>query len=223
MVVCETGTGSGAMSHAILRTIAPFGKLHTFEFNKQRADQARQEFAKNGLSHLVNVYHKDVCGKAPVTPAEGSNGRSKANDNEPATHEGGFGLEGQSVEAIFLDLPEPWLAIPHAAFCLKPNGRIASYSPCIEQTQQTCIASKYYYSILFIFVSFIFLFPLANYSASFLSQCKRQAFIPLGQWNFAYVKTMSMTQNWNHHPKKNDNERKRTIQLFCNRLLAKQP
>lgn len=151
MVVCETGTGSGAMSHAIMRTIAPLGKLHTFEFNKVRADQARQEFAKNGLSHLVNVYHKDVCGKAPVTLINHDDNNTQENNKEDpeekenaseqlATHEGGFGLEGQSVSAIFLDLPEPWLAIPHAAFCLKPNGRIASYSPCMEQTQRTAAA-----------------------------------------------------------------------------------
>lgn len=151
MVVCETGTGSGAMSHAIMRTIAPLGKLHTFEFNKVRADQARQEFAKNGLSHLVNVYHKDVCGKAPVTlNADENNTQDSLKNNAPeqrdnasegpATHEGGFGLDEQSVSAIFLDLPEPWLAIPHAAFCLKPNGRIASYSPCMEQTQRTAAA-----------------------------------------------------------------------------------
>ena len=154
MVVCETGTGSGAMSHAIMRTIAPLGKLHTFEFNKMRADQARQEFAKNGLSHLVNVYHKDVCGKAPVTLSNnGDENNTRDNNNNdsdsnqkdnasevPATQEGGFGLEGQSVSAVFLDLPEPWLAIPHAAFCLKPNGRIASYSPCMEQTQRTVAA-----------------------------------------------------------------------------------
>lgn len=123
MVVCESGTGSGALSHCILRTIAPHGMLHTFEFNQHRAEAARQEFAKNRVDHLVTVHHKDVCGK-----------------REDGT--GGFDQPQASVDAISLDLPEPWLAIPHAAYCLKPNGQIASYSPCVEQSQKTTVAMK---------------------------------------------------------------------------------
>lgn len=123
MVVCESGTGSGALSHCIMRTIAPQGHLHTYEFNKVRADTARQEFAKNRVDHLVTVHHKDVCGK-----------------QEEGT--GGFEMPQASVDAIVLDLPEPWLAVPHAAYCLKPNARVASYSPCVEQSQRTIIALK---------------------------------------------------------------------------------
>ncbi|GAX14283.1 hypothetical protein FisN_1Hh479 [Fistulifera solaris] len=122
MTVVESGTGSGAMSHAILRTIAPHGKLHTYEFNKMRADTARNEFEKNGVNHLVTVHHRDVCAKIEA--------------------EAGFDLPPRSVDAVFLDLPEPWHAVPHAAKVLKPNARIASYSPCVEQTQRTVEAMK---------------------------------------------------------------------------------
>ncbi|KAG5192928.1 tRNA methyltransferase complex GCD14 subunit-domain-containing protein, partial [Tribonema minus] len=116
--VIESGTGSGAMSTAIMRAIAPTGHLHTFEFNEARADRARAEFVKNGLASLVTVKHRDVCGR------EG---------------EGGFGdqLNGKA-DAIFLDLPEPWLAVPHAHAALKPNKKVCSYSPCVEQVQRTC-------------------------------------------------------------------------------------
>lgn len=121
MVVCESGTGSGALSHALMRTIAPHGMLHTYEFNQMRAETARKEFASNGVSHLSTVYHKDVCGK-----------------HGP----GGFDRPQASVDAIVLDLPEPWLAVPHAAYCIKRNSRIVSYSPCIEQAQKTIEALK---------------------------------------------------------------------------------
>mmetsp|Transcript_7903 Transcript_7903/g.12089 ORF Transcript_7903/g.12089 Transcript_7903/m.12089 type:complete len:419 (-) Transcript_7903:898-2154(-) len=122
MVVCESGTGSGAMSHAILRSIAPQGKLYTYEFNEQRADKAREEFKNNGVSHMVDVFHHDVCGKD-------GNG-------------GGFNVRHHQAHAVMLDLPEPWFAVPHAAKVLKKGGRIASYSPCVEQAQKCISAMK---------------------------------------------------------------------------------
>jgi tRNA A58 N-methylase Trm61 len=154
----ESGTGSGAMSHAILRTIAPSGHLHTYEFNQQRAETARLEFQQHGLlQNLVTVHHADVCGKKPVVTTTTSATTSSNEENSGAAtisttsattsavknNGGGFGLPGQSVDAVFLDLPEPWLAVPHAAFVLKTGaGRIASYSPCMEQTQRTIQAMQ---------------------------------------------------------------------------------
>jgi tRNA (adenine57-N1/adenine58-N1)-methyltransferase catalytic subunit len=121
MVVCESGTGSGALSHCIMRTIAPQGMLHTYEFNEKRANTAKIEFEKNRVSHLVTVHHRDVCGK-----------------HGP----GGFDRPQASVDAVVLDLPEPWAAVPYAAHCLKPNTRLASYSPCVEQAQRTVMSLK---------------------------------------------------------------------------------
>ena len=86
------------MSHAILRTIAPTGHLFTFDFHQQRADAARQEFKEHGLGDLVTVQHRDVCGE-------------------------GFGLEGKA-DAVFLDLPSPWEALPHAKRAIKAQGKI---------------------------------------------------------------------------------------------------
>jgi tRNA (adenine57-N1/adenine58-N1)-methyltransferase len=64
------------------------------------------------LSDYVTVYHRDVC-----------------ND--------GFGLENVA-DAVFLDLPSPWKALPSAKAALKKEGgRICSFSPCIEQVQKT--------------------------------------------------------------------------------------
>jgi tRNA (adenine57-N1/adenine58-N1)-methyltransferase len=145
MTVCESGTGSGAMSHCILRSIAPHGKLHTYEFNKIRAEKARVEFEGHGLGHLVEVHHRDVCGKmALLKKDEGEQSETIESNNKYALDDGKGGFQlGESVaHAIFLDLPEPWLAVPHAAFTLKASGRICSYSPCMEQTQRTVVALK---------------------------------------------------------------------------------
>lgn len=144
-VVVESGTGSGAMSHAVIRTVAPAGHLHTYEFNQHRAVTARTEFQQHGLGHLVTVHHKDVCrGLQLMEAMEDANGSDEKKTKPAAAaaqlvQEGlpGFDLPGQTVDAVFLDLPEPWLAVPHAAFVLKANARIATYSPCVEQTQRT--------------------------------------------------------------------------------------
>ena len=55
---------------------------------------------------------------------------------------GGLDIGPAIAHAIFLDLPEPWLAIPHAASTLRPNGTIASYSPCVEQSKKNGSADE---------------------------------------------------------------------------------
>ncbi|XP_059608684.1 tRNA (adenine(58)-N(1))-methyltransferase catalytic subunit TRMT61A isoform X2 [Phlebotomus argentipes] len=116
-VVIESGTGSGSLSHALIRAIKSTGHLHTFDFHEVRAQMAREEFQQHGIGDFVTVYHRDVC----------SNGFTEA-------------LNG-SVDAVFLDLPAPWLAVPHAVKAFKSSGgRFCSFSPCIEQSQRCCEA-----------------------------------------------------------------------------------
>ena len=53
--VVESGTGSGSLSHSFIRTIAPHGHLHTFDFHKERVEIATKEFKEHGLEHLVTA------------------------------------------------------------------------------------------------------------------------------------------------------------------------
>lgn len=124
-VVCESGTGSGAMSTTIMRSIAPSGHLHTFEFNESRVDAATAEFRQNGVGHLCTVRHRDVCGKGA-----------------PQLGTGFDPVAPSSVDGVFLDLPEPWLAVDHARKVLRPSRKVCSYSPCIEQAMKTCKALR---------------------------------------------------------------------------------
>ncbi|KAI6657905.1 tRNA (adenine(58)-N(1))-methyltransferase catalytic subunit TRMT61A-like [Oopsacas minuta] len=115
--VCESGTGSGSLSHAIARTIAPTGHLYTYDFHAERVQQANDEFTAHGLSELVTCQCRDVCRE-------------------------GFNVENY-VTAIFLDLPNPWEVIPHCPKSFSPGySRIVSFSPCVEQIQKSCIALR---------------------------------------------------------------------------------
>ncbi|EDW67011.1 tRNA (adenine(58)-N(1))-methyltransferase catalytic subunit TRMT61A [Drosophila virilis] len=114
-VIVESGTGSGSLSHYFLRALKPTGRLHTFDFHEARADQARDEFKRHGLGDFVTVYHRDVCNLGFTSELDGA------------------------ADAVFLDLPAPDLAVPHAFKALKlSGGRFCSFSPCIEQSQR-CI------------------------------------------------------------------------------------
>lgn len=174
-VVLESGTGSGAMSTTIMRSVAPHGHLHTFEFNAGRVAAAAHEFARNGLAHLCTVRHRDVCGKAPVvlaaagaSPGGGSDSSSAgmamadaaaataaatatAGSSSGSSSSGGVAealpagfdpIEDGSADGVFLDVPEPWLAVPEASRCLKASRKLCSYSPCIEQVMKTCVALR---------------------------------------------------------------------------------
>lgn len=114
-IVVESGTGSGSLSHHFLRGVKPHGHLHTFDFHEARVEQAREEFASHGLGDFVTVSHRDVI----------VNGFSEE-------------LNGKA-DAVFLDLPAPEKAVPHAFRALKNSGgRFCSFSPCIEQSQRVC-------------------------------------------------------------------------------------
>ena len=115
-VVVESGTGSGSLTTALARCVAPHGAVRTYEFNPGRADRARAEFEENGLTDMVTVVTRDV-------------------------EADGFGEDAEGcADGVFLDLPSPWRAVPHAAAALRPGGLVCSFSPCIEQVQRAAEA-----------------------------------------------------------------------------------
>eukprot|EP00927_Polykrikos_kofoidii_P008824 TRINITY_DN13688_c0_g3_i1.p1 TRINITY_DN13688_c0_g3~~TRINITY_DN13688_c0_g3_i1.p1 ORF type:complete len:427 (+),score=97.10 TRINITY_DN13688_c0_g3_i1:121-1281(+) len=112
-VVVEAGTGSGSVSASMARALRPGGHLHTFEFHAERQQQAAEEFRKQGLEDVVTSHHGDIC----------TDGVGEALRDD--------------VDAVFLDLPAPWSAMPHVDACLVEGGRICTFSPCIEQIERT--------------------------------------------------------------------------------------
>ncbi|CAD6197032.1 unnamed protein product [Caenorhabditis auriculariae] len=117
-VICESGTGSGSLSHALAMAVAPTGHLYTHDIDESRTKTVEQEFKTHGLSEVTTPVVQDVC-------------------------KYGF-FVSNACDGVFLDVPAPWEAIPHAADAISRSrgGRLVSFSPCIEQVQRACEAMR---------------------------------------------------------------------------------
>lgn len=97
--VLEAGTGSGSMTHCLSRSVGEKGKVLSYEYHEPRYLKAKEEFEGHGLRN-VDLSHRNVC-------------------------KDGFG-DVNGVEAVFLDLPAPWEAVPYATKIMRvsPNTRV---------------------------------------------------------------------------------------------------
>ncbi|EYC13730.1 hypothetical protein Y032_0043g893 [Ancylostoma ceylanicum] len=113
-VICESGTGSGSLSHAIALAVAPSGHLYTHDIEESRTKKVEQEFKEHGLADVTTAVVQNVCTD-------------------------GFFVTN-ACDGVFLDVPAPWEAVPHAAAAISRfrGGRLVSFSPCIEQVQRAC-------------------------------------------------------------------------------------
>lgn len=143
--IIEAGAGSGSFTHAAARAVfngyaslepaqkkqkTGFGKVCSFEFHATRATKVQEELKRHGLEDVVRVTHRDVYNDGFLLPDEDSTEKVSPKAN-----------------AIFLDLPAPWLALKHLTrqpadgteSPLDPSSavRICTFSPCMEQVQKT--------------------------------------------------------------------------------------
>ncbi|KAL0214650.1 hypothetical protein P9112_006834 [Eukaryota sp. TZLM1-RC] len=114
--VVEAGTGSGSLTHSLIRSVAPNGHVFTFEFHEGRAQSAKEDFERHGLCSLVTSNHRDVIDEGFLLDEA---------------------LPPHTADALFLDVPSPWKAIHHVFEVLVPNAVFCSFSPSAEQIQKT--------------------------------------------------------------------------------------
>jgi tRNA (adenine57-N1/adenine58-N1)-methyltransferase catalytic subunit len=112
--VFEAGTGSGALTMALLRAVGPCGLVITYE--------AREDFARTAMTNIER-YMGPMSNLIPL--------RRNAYD--------GIGLldDGLLFDRLILDLPEPWRVVPHAAQALRSGGMYVSFVPTVPQVVQT--------------------------------------------------------------------------------------
>lgn len=156
----EAGAGSGSFTHASARAVfsgyktghsdeEERGRVWSYEFHQKRHEKLVEEIKEHGLNDVVTITHRDVCEKGfliyePDLQIEET--------ESPNTEAAATTAKSPRANAIFLDLPAPWLALPHLtrqptevnkseSFVspLDPNSTVylCTFSPCIEQVQRT--------------------------------------------------------------------------------------
>ncbi len=108
--VIELGTGSGALTLVLAKLVAPEGVVYSYDRREDFIENAKKNIERVGYAHNVEFSCVDV-----------------------AEH----GFRHTDVDAVFVDVPEPWAIVPKASEALKGGHHLVSWSPNVEQVKRT--------------------------------------------------------------------------------------
>lgn len=103
--VIEAGTGSGALALAFSRFVRPGGRVFTYEERDDMLELARKNLERVGALDVVELKQRDIRA----------------------------GFDERNVDALFLDVREPWLFLAQAHAALKGGGFFGSLVPTANQ------------------------------------------------------------------------------------------
>lgn len=106
--VIEGGVGSGALTIVLLKTVAPDGRVTSYDNRKDHSELARRNIALTGLESCWELRLGDICTIELV------------ND----------------VDAAVLDIPNPWDAIGNVKKALRIGGHLCCYVPNMNQLEE---------------------------------------------------------------------------------------
>ncbi|MEB3787570.1 MAG: tRNA (adenine-N1)-methyltransferase [Desulfurococcales archaeon] len=109
MRVVEAGVGSGFLTTVIASHVCPTGLVLGFEVRRRNLEAARRNLELAGLDGCVELVHGDVR-RASLEPA--------------------------SLDAGFLDMPDPWEALDTLWPALKPGAPLVVFLPTFNQVEK---------------------------------------------------------------------------------------
>lgn len=112
-IVAEIGTGSGSLTFMLAKIVGKNGKVFTFEKRKDFLQLAMENLKKYGLNEHVVFFNIDVEKENILNHTK------------------------QKVDAVFVDVPEPWKIIDKIYEVLKDGHTTAFLNPTIEQILKT--------------------------------------------------------------------------------------
>ena len=113
-VVVEAGTGTGALTAILAYLVRPSGKVYTYEIRKEILEVAKRNLRRVGLDKYVEFKHRDVR----------------------------KGIDERNVDAVVLDLPDPWTVLGNAYAALRSGGVVVCFVPTVNQLERTVCAMK---------------------------------------------------------------------------------
>ncbi len=109
MTVVEAGVGSGFLTTVLASHVCPTGMVLGYEVRRRNIEAARRNLELAGLSECVEVRHGDIREAR---------------------------LEPNSVDAGFLDMPDPWEALDVLWPALKPSSPLVVFLPTYNQVEK---------------------------------------------------------------------------------------
>ena len=107
-VILEAGTGSGALTTALAWAVGAQGHVFSYELRPEMHKLARKNLDRLGLLERVTLKQRDIAG----------------------------GLDEEGVDAVFLDLPNPYDFLVQVRKALKPGGYFGSIVPTTNQVSR---------------------------------------------------------------------------------------
>jgi len=111
--VIECGSGSGAMSIILANFVRPNGRVYSYERRPEFSENAQENVKRYGLDGFCEFFVRD-----------------------PESE----GFDQTDVDAVFLDVPEPWTLVRSAHRALRGGYPLAAIIPTAEQLARTVAA-----------------------------------------------------------------------------------
>jgi tRNA (adenine57-N1/adenine58-N1)-methyltransferase len=103
--VIEAGSGSGALTITLARFVSPTGRVYSYELRPEMLANARANVDRIGLADFVDFKQRDI----------------------------NAGFDETNVDAVFLDVREPWQYLGQVKAALKSSGFFGAIVPTTNQ------------------------------------------------------------------------------------------
>jgi tRNA (adenine57-N1/adenine58-N1)-methyltransferase catalytic subunit len=107
-VVVEAGTGSGALTTALAWSVGEKGHVISYDMRSEMQKLAKKNLERLCLADYVTLKNKDI----------------------------GEGFDEENVDALFLDVPNPYEYMGKVRACLKPGGQFGCILPTTNQVSR---------------------------------------------------------------------------------------